>query len=171
MKKMMLIAATAAGLLIMGAASAATVTDTFQVTAAVKANCKISQATNMAFGDYTPESVAKTATSTISVRCSKGAVYDIGLNAGTGSGATVADRKMTGGTGTDTLAYALYSNAARTTNWGNTVGTDTVTGTGTGLGIVAAQDYTVYGTLPDSVVNQAAPVGNYADTITVTVTY
>jgi len=178
MKKMMLIAATAAGLLVMGAASAVTVTDTFQVTAAVKANCKISQATAMAFGDYTPEAGDKTATSTVSVRCSKGAPYNIGLNAGTGSGATTTVRLMTVGAGTATLAYALYSDSGYLTNWGNsnaggTPGTpgDGRSGVGTGLGTVAAQDYTVYGKLLDSPANQAAPVGNYADTITVTVTY
>jgi spore coat protein U-like protein len=30
------------------------------------------------------------------------------------------------------INYALYSNSGRTTNWGDTVGIDTVSGTGTG---------------------------------------
>ena len=48
--------------------------------------------------------------------------------------------------------------------WGNTVSTDTVAGTGNGSG----QSYTVYGRIPA----QTTPApGNYADTITVTVTY
>jgi spore coat protein U-like protein len=63
-----------------------------------------------------------------------------------------------------TVGYALYSNAGRTTNWGNTVGTDTVSGTGNGTG----QALTVYGRVPP----QSTPApGAYSDTITVTVTY
>jgi spore coat protein U-like protein len=169
-KTVLMAAIAAAGLLVVGSANAATVTDQFQVTATVKANCKISGATDLAFGDYTPEAGDVDGLSTVSVRCSKGASYDIGLDAGIGAGATVSDRKMTLTTGTDTLAYALYSDSY-VTNWGNTPSTDTKSGTGTGLGVVAAQDYTVSGRLVDSAANQAAPVGSYADTITVTVTY
>jgi spore coat protein U-like protein len=51
-----------------------------------------------------------------------------------------------------------------TTNWGNTVGTDTVAGTGNGSG----QVYTVYGQI--SAQTTPAP-GTYNDTITVTITY
>jgi spore coat protein U-like protein len=66
--------------------------------------------------------------------------------------------------GAATVSYSLYSNAARTTNWGNTVGTDTVAGTGTG----SNQSYTVYGSVPA----QTTPApATYTDTITVTVTY
>jgi spore coat protein U-like protein len=51
-----------------------------------------------------------------------------------------------------------------TSNWGQTVGTDTVSSTGTG----AVQSFTVYGQVPA----QSTPApGAYSDTITVTVTY
>ena len=100
-------------------------------------------------------------TSTIQVQCTNTTPYNIGLNAGTATGATVTTRKMTNGGAT--VGYALYSNAGMTTNWGNTVGTDTVSGTGNG-----AQPYTVYGQVPA----QSTPAaGTYTDTITVTVTY
>ncbi len=48
--------------------------------------------------------------------------------------------------------------------WGNTIGTDTVAGTGTG----SNQSLTVYGRVPV----QSTPVGaTYTDTVIVTVTY
>jgi spore coat protein U-like protein len=101
-------------------------------------------------------------TSTVQLTCTNTTPYNIGLNAGTGSGATVATRKLT--SGANTVNYTLYSNSGRTTVWGNTVSTDTVAGTGNG----AAQNYTVYGRIPA----QTTPApGNYTDTITVTVTY
>jgi len=101
-------------------------------------------------------------TSTLQVTCTNTTPYNIGLDAGTGSGATVASRKLTSGGAT--VNYTLYSDTGRTTVWGTTIATDTVAGTGNG----AAQSYTVYGRIP----TQTTPApGNYADTITVTVTY
>jgi spore coat protein U-like protein len=101
-------------------------------------------------------------TSTIQVQCTNTTPYNIGLDAGTATGATVTTRKMTNGAAT--VSYNLYSNAGMTTNWGNTVGTDTVSGTGNG----ASQSYTVYGSVPA----QTTPAeGTHTDTITITVTY
>jgi spore coat protein U-like protein len=65
---------------------------------------------------------------------------------------------------TNTLNYQLYSDSARSAIWGNTTGTDTVTGVGTGL----AQALTVYGSVPAA---QPAPAGDYQDIITVTIYY
>ena len=94
--------------------------------------------------------------------CTNTTPYNIGLDAGTGSGATVATRKMTSGRAA--VKYSLYSDSAHTTVWGTTVGTDVVAATGDGN----SQSYTVYGLVPP----QAVPVpGTYNDTITVTVTY
>lgn len=88
--------------------------------------------------------------------------YNIGLDAGTGTGATVAVRKMT--SGANAVNYSLYSDSGHTTVWGNTVGTNTVAATGNG----STQSYTVYG----RVTAQTTPApGTYTDTITVTVTY
>ena len=71
-------------------------------------------------------------------------------------------RKMT--SGANTINYSLYQNSSRTTVWGNTVGTNTVSGTGSGLG----QALTVYGRVPP----QTTPApGTYTDTIVATVTY
>ena len=101
-------------------------------------------------------------TNTVTPQCTNGTPYNVGLDAGTGTGATVAARKMSNGA--VTITYSLYSNSGRTTVWGNTIGTNTVSGTGTGNN----QALTVYGRVPP----QTTPAPNtYTDTIVVTVTY
>jgi spore coat protein U-like protein len=133
----------------------------FTVTATYPATCAVS-ATTLNFGATGVLTAAVNGTSTLTATCSSPTPYNIGLNAGTATGATVTTRKMTFGAAT--VSYAIYSNAARTTNWGQTIGTDTVAGTGSGL----AQNYTVYGQVPA----QATPApGTYTDTIIATVTY
>jgi spore coat protein U-like protein len=52
------------------------------------------------------------------------------LNAGSGAGATIANRLMT--LGAATVSYSLYRDAARTLVWRVTNGTNTVSGTGNG---------------------------------------
>ena len=134
---------------------------TFTATATVLSNCIVS-ATNLNFGSTGTLSSNIDATSSLSIQCSNGAPYNVGLDAGTGSGATVATRKMT--SGGNTVNYTMYQNAGRTTLWGTTIGTNTLSGTGSG----SAQNLTVYGRVP----TQTTPApGTYADTIVVTVTY
>jgi spore coat protein U-like protein len=141
---------------------AATATSTMTVQMTITATCTVNSATTLNFGTQGVLSTNVDQTSTVQVTCTNTTPYNVGLDAGTGTGATVATRKMT--SGANTVNYTLYSNAGRTTVWGNTVGTDTVAATGNG----AAQSYTVYGRVP----TQAAPApGTYTDTITVTVTY
>ena len=102
------------------------------------------------------------ATATMEVTCTDTTPYDIGLNEGLGAGATTSVRQMT--SGGETIAYALFQDAGRVTNWGNAVGADTQPATGTG----DAQSFTVFG----RVLAQATPApGTYTDTVTVTVTY
>jgi len=141
---------------------AASTTSTFAVQVAITATCTINSAATLNFGTQGVLATNVDQTSTIQVTCTNTTPYNIGLDAGTGSGATVATRKLTSGGAT--VNYSLYSDSGRTTVWGNTVSTDTVAGTGNGSG----QNYTVYGRIPA----QTTPApGNYADTITVTVTY
>ena len=149
-------------LLSLGAAHAATTTTTFTVQLTITASCTINSASTLNFGSQGVLAANVDQTSTIQVQCTNTTPYNIGLDAGTAAGATVTTRKMTSGGAT--VNYSLYSNSGRTTNWGNTVGTDTVSATGNG----AAQSYTVYGRVPA----QTTPApGTYTDTITVTVTY
>jgi spore coat protein U-like protein len=145
-----------------GPAHAGSDDDTFQVTATVLAAC-IVVASDLSFGVYDPTSASPTdASSTLDVTCTNGAAYTVALDPGAGVGATVSARKMN--KGADELTYGLYRNAGRTLVWGQTVGVDTLAGTGTG----AVQSLTVYGRIP---AGQAAPAGAYADQVTVTVSF
>ncbi len=135
----------------------------FQVTLTVQAECRLTSASDMAFGNTGVIQTAITSTSTIGVQCTNTTPYNIGLNAGAGAGATVAARRLTSGAGA-TITYELFRDASRSQQWGNTVGTDTLAGTGTGV----VQTLTVYGRVPA----QGTPAaGNYTDTVQVTVTY
>jgi spore coat protein U-like protein len=134
-------------------------TTSFTVRVTIVNTCTIG-ASALSFGNYSGATV--NAQSTITVNCTRRALYFVGLNAGASTGATVTTRKMV--SGTNTLSYALFSNSARTTNWGNTVGTDTVAGTGAG----SAQSLTVYGQIP---AGQYSKPGSYLDTVTATITY
>jgi spore coat protein U-like protein len=131
-----------------------------RVTANVLDACSAS-ATNMAFGAYSGSRIDSV--SGISISCTDRTDYDVGLNSGTAAGATVTDRRMTGPRAT-LLHYGLFRDSRRTANWGNTVGIDTVPGSGNGR----VQALTVYGRVPAS---QSVPGGNYSDTITVTITF
>jgi spore coat protein U-like protein len=145
-----------------GSAQAATATTSFQVQLTIEAQCLINSASTLSFGTQGVLSANVDQTSTIQVQCTDTTPYTIGLDAGSGAGATVATRKLSGGG--SSINYSLYTNAGRTSVWGTTIGSDTVASTGTG----AAQSFTVYGRVPA----QTTPApATYTDTITVTVTY
>jgi spore coat protein U-like protein len=145
------------------AASAQTATGTFNVRITIQAECRVNSATDLDFGTTGVIAANIDQQSAISVQCTNSTPYDVGLNAGTGSGATVANRLMTGTSGA-TVAYNLYRDAARSQVWGNTIGTDVVSGTGNG----AVQTIPVYG----RVAPQTTPApGVYSDIITITVTF
>lgn len=137
-----------------------TATTSFTITATISAACSVT-ATQLAFGNYS--GILVNSTSTITATCTKSIPYNVGLSAGTATGATVTTRKMTGPSAS-TLSYSLFRDSGRNANWGITVGTDTVLVTGTGI----AQPITVYGQVP---AGQFVRPGAYADTITVTITY
>lgn len=134
----------------------------FLVSATVTSNCFVS-ATPLNFGNSVGllTSVV-TATTSLGVQCSYSTAYNVGLDGGQNSGGNINARKMV--LGANSIGYQLYQNSGRTTVWGNTVGTNTVAGTGSGN----TQSLTVYGSVPAQV---TPPAGTYSDTITVTVTY
>ena len=147
---------------LVSASHATTTTSTFTVQATIIASCTINSASTLNFGSIGVLTAAVNQTSTLQVQCTNTTPYNIGLDVGTGTGATVAVRKMT--SGANTVNYSLYSDSGHTVVWGTTVGTNTVAATGNG----AAQSYTVYGQVPA----QTTPApATYTDTITVTVTY
>jgi spore coat protein U-like protein len=136
-------------------------TRTVQVTLQqVSPGCGIG-ANSLNFGLYS--GTVLSATTTIQVACTSGTTYNVGLNAGTAAGATVAKRSMTLNGGTALLGYALYSNAGYSVNWGNSSGS-WVAGTGNNT----VQNLTVYGQIP---AGQSVLAGSYTDTIVATLTY
>jgi spore coat protein U-like protein len=146
--------------IIVNVTGGATATTTFSVTSTVLSACTIT-ANALNFGTYS--GVLINSTSSVSVTCTKTTAYNVGLSAGLATGATVTNRSMTGPSSA-LLGYTLFSNAGQTTNWGNTVGTDTLAGTGSG----ALQALSVYGQVP---AGRYVRPGSYTDTITATVTY
>ncbi|HEY4317589.1 MAG TPA: spore coat U domain-containing protein [Herbaspirillum sp.] len=139
---------------------AATATGSLVISATVLSTCALTGGT-IPFGNYTSAQVDQTGT--LSVLCTSGVPYSIALDAGAGTGATITARKMTG-SGGGTLNYSLFRETGRTSNWGNTGTTDTVSSSGSGL----LQTITVYGRIP---AGQTPIVGVYTDTVTVTLTY
>jgi spore coat protein U-like protein len=154
---------SATALMPMNPARATTTNASISISATVLSFCTVG-ALPLAFGNYSP-GANSTANTSVTVLCTSGTAYNVGLDGGTGTGASVTNRLMTGVVNTSaTLAYQLYSNSGLSTVWGNTVGTNTVTGTGNGL----LQTLTVYGKVASG---QSVAPGLYQDTVTVTLTY
>lgn len=133
------------------------------VTASVSNACRITLATDLAFGNTGALTANRDQTSSIMVRCPTGTAWRLGLSNGSNPVGTV--RRMRNAAG-NYVTYELYRDNARSQRWGNTPGTDTSNGTGQGESSPVAQS--VYGRVP---VQPAAPTGTYSDTITVTLTY
>lgn len=153
----------AAQAFLLSPAAAATATGQFQVSLTLQAECRLTSQSALAFGTSGVIQSAITATSTIGVQCTNTTPYNVGLDAGISSGATITTRKMSGGAGA-AVSYQLYSDSARTQVWGNTVSSNTIAGTGNG----AVQTLTVYGSVP---AQNTPAAGNYTDTVQITVTY
>jgi spore coat protein U-like protein len=161
--KLLAVALAGGAVAFSGSAFAATHTNTFSVTMTVTDECKVQTTNTLAFGTDGVIDANVDASANLGVQCTSGTTYDVGLSAGDGTGATTSVRRMTG-PASAVINYAMYSDAGRTTNWGDTVATDTVGGTGDGTSVT----HTVYG----RVAPQTTPAaGAYTDTITATVTY
>jgi spore coat protein U-like protein len=151
-----------------GSAFAATATSDMAVSASVSASCTIT-AGALDFGSYDPvvgnATAALDGTATLTVACTNGSSSNItlgqGSNATSGSTDAVPARQMA--SGTDRLAYALYSEATRTTVWGNTSDTG-LAHTGTGN----SDSVTVYAAMN---AGQNVPSGSYSDTVVATITF
>ena len=141
-------------------AQAGTAVSTMGVTLTITAGCTVS-ATNLNFGTAQVLAANTDSTSVVTPTCTNTTPYTVSVDAGGGTGATVAVRKLTGPGGT--VNYSLYQDAARLTVWGTT-GTAAVSATGNGN----AQPLTVYGRVP---AQTSVSPGTYVDTVSVTVTY
>ena len=155
-KQLVLAAALATSCGFATLATAATDTNNFDAVITVVDSCDANVATigDLDFGNRTYADTNIDTSTDITVKCTTGATYDIGLS---GSGS------MTDGT--SNVAYVMYSDGGRTSVWGDTVGVDTVSDTGNG----SNQSHTVYGRVAS--IPSTAQAGSYTDTVTVTVTY
>lgn len=157
----LLAAALFASASLVSVAHAQEASTTFDVLITIESTCSIDTpaATDVDFGAVESTATDVEAEGTLSVNCTPDTSYDIALDGGLNGGGDVAARAMSGPGGL--VPYQLYSDAARTVVWGQTVDTDAVTGIGTG----DVQEYTVYGLVPST--NFSA--GDYTDTVTATV--
>lgn len=146
------------------------VTTDFNVLIEIVASCEISTG-GVADIDFGQQGIFESnldRTTELKVTCTKGSDYSIALNDGrnASTGGDVNTRRMIG---VDTLntsdfvSYNLYSDTGRSTVWGNTIGSNLVTATGTGQ----EETHTIYGRVPTT--NHT--VGKYRDTVTATVTF
>ena len=167
MKKLSLIvAATLAVTTSAVLAATSPATATFQVLITVNKACSViaGTASNIDFGAVDSSTTGLSASSNISVTCSKSTPYNVGLlpsnNSTTGGG-------VMSNTGPDTVAYQLRSVSATGPVWGSTA-TATAVGNGVaGTGTGAAQTIPVFATVASANVTPGA----YADTVTVQVNY
>lgn len=147
--------------------SATSVAVPMLITATVLSSCVVT--TNaINHTDFAPDATTEPQSSAdIAVVCTApNTNYNVLISKGTGTGAandgTLREMRVLG-VG-DPLRYTLYRDAARTLVWGDTVGTNTATGTG---GLVPSI-HTVYSKIFSG---QSVPPGVYTDTVMVSVVY
>jgi spore coat protein U-like protein len=119
----------------------------------------------MTFGSYNSSNEA-TAVSTILVTCTNGLSPEVHLDQGqyplSGSTSEAPQRSMVSGDSpAGTLAYGIYQDQNNTV-WGGGVTSQSFLADGGPKGLTA------FGKIP---AGQTAPVGDYSDTVAVTVTY
>lgn len=101
----------------------------------------------------------------VAVLCSGAAPVSIAFDAGSGTGSTIAARKMSGPGGA--VDYNLYREAGRTTILGQTSGPG-----GNTIDFTSTAGTTVFSTIFGRVPSQTLkPVGSYASTVTATLTF
>lgn len=123
--------------------------------AAFAATCDVAPQP-VSFGNYDTLSVtALDGVGSILVSCDVETSATVSIGAGNG---TVEDRHMTSGAAQ--LDYNLYRDSTRLVVWGEGIGALAITGT--------TLDLPVYGKIPGG---QSVPAGQYADSVTVTITY
>jgi spore coat protein U-like protein len=154
----LLTAATLALALAAGPARAGSATNDLTVTATVLGSCTIAPAT-LAFGAYDPAG-NKDASAPITVSCTSGTTYWIGLGLGNNG-----NRTMAGGTA-ESLAYELYRDVPGGVVWDNAVFPVSTANT-VGAG-VAPYTTTVHGRIT---AGQIVSTGAYSDTVTMTVNF
>jgi spore coat protein U-like protein len=166
--------AAAAVALIAAAPAAAQTSASLAVTAAVSSNCTIAT-TPVAFGSYDPLSAANvTATGTVRVRCTRGAIPTVALDVGSHASGSI--RRMADGASTPSfLAYELKKPTANSVGAGcPAFGAGSVWSTGAGaMAFTAAPSSAVriYNVCGELAGGQDVPAGSYTDSVLATVTF
>lgn len=141
-------------------AYAESATKTMAVSANISSICSIST-TPLDFGEVNLTG-ATNATATLSVQCTNGGAWSLGMDEGQNFVAAARFLKS----GTQKLAYDLFTDPARGVRWTG-AGAGLKLGTGTG----ALQTVTVYGQVTTGQILIATGGVPYTDTIIVTMTY
>jgi spore coat protein U-like protein len=150
-----------------GNANAASVNQDFKVKISITGSCTFISASDINFAATAATPGTRDATGTIKVQCTNNLPFSVQLNSGVNGGGNVNARKMT--SGSNSIAYQLYSDNFSTV-WGTaTSGTGLVGGIGAGFGgTTLDKSFTVSAR---ATLVGTEPVASYEDTITATVTY
>jgi spore coat protein U-like protein len=144
-------------------AFAATLSGTLDVSATVISSCILNSASPILFPRYSsldprPDRTA----SIVVVTCSPQTPYSVGFDKGKSSAATTSNHLFEEGGGK--FSYVLLRKPNTKEYWGDQVGSDTVSGVGTGF----PQQLSVYGEIAPG---QQIPYGHYSDTVRVILTF
>lgn len=128
--------------------------------------------TALVFGAHNPLGGATDSTGSVRVTCGgvAGLLIPFRIDLGRGGAAGYAPRRLA--SGANTLAYNLYTDAGRTSVWGDGTGGSVSTSSSVLLDVLGwapAQSFTIYGRIGAG--QTGAVPGSYADTVSVTVTY
>lgn len=140
-------------------------TQTFNVKLNIISTCDIhtEAATDVDFGSQLSTATDITAVGELKINCTNGTTYNIGLNEGLNFSS--GSRYMKNATNI-LVPYDLYQDSSHAQAWGNSIGTDTLTGTGNGT----VQPIMIYGKVRTAGENFIAG-DDYIDEVTATVTY
>lgn len=151
-------------------AQAGTATANLTVQITITASCTINAAT-LDFGSNPGTNLVASnvdGSTTVSVTCTSGSPYSIGMDNGTN--VSGSQRRMK--SGANLLNYNLYVDSGRTNAWTTAASNSTCTSANScflGTGNGSAQSVSIYGRVPS--VGTAPPAGTYTDTVTMTITY
>jgi spore coat protein U-like protein len=121
------------------------------------ATCNV-QSAGVAFGAYDSlDSAPLDGVGSIDVDCDSAIPFTVDLGPGAG---TYNERLLTAGS--SRLSYNLYTDAGRTSVWGDGIGASDLSASGAKITLP------IYGRIPGG---QAVPPGLYLDTIAVTISY
>jgi len=167
----LVIVTLAVGSLASTAIAAGSASGTLSATATVKTNCTVNSPT-LTFAAIDPTAgINSTGTAVISVACTKATTLtDIKLGPGAHQ---IASGSRQLANGAVFIAYALYTDAANTTPWGDStttgIGNDLSTGFAAFTSVATPQTYTVYGTILAAAEDVAA--NTYTDSVAITVDF